>query len=569
MRRPWIPLVLLLAACGGGPEEPVAVPADAVAAWQGGGLGLSEIENAFADARTPACVAARRRGGGLEDLLPCYRQLAEGLALERLVLAEIDDLDSAIDGLENAGELRRHTFLELHQRRLRDEIEIEIDDGEIETRYENDRERYRRPGRLTLHNLFRRHRDPVKPQETEAFLAELKKRFLAGETWSELARAHSESETRLRGGLVGGVEEGKLPTRLERIAFALEPGGVSEPIPVSGGAVLLHVTNVVAGAELSLDEARRQIRRQLLSERIAAANETKIGGREPPAGSVVLAGDELLATLDAGDPERIVLEIAGDRLTAGELRVIARLGPEARAAELDDEGRERLEATVGQLRDRQLLYLALAESADAELQRHAAEHLRREGTSALVDALLQEEMGVIVDADPAALESYYEDNRPHYQSPLRFRLEVWDLPFGVDPPGQLRRMEELRERVAVGELELAAAAGELGGTVGDLGWREFDALGDEIPRKAREYLLQATAGGLAVPYQQDDALHLIEITERDEPRSLDYDQVAERVRADYLERFEQEIYRQVLGARLAAAGFVFDDDAVRRLLGGP
>ncbi len=566
-RRPWIPLALalLLTACGA-PGEAPPPPADAVATWDGGGLTLAEIETAFAEARTPACVAARRRGGGLDDLLPCYRELAEGLALERLVLAEVDDLDSAIDDLENAGELRRHAFLELHQRKLRDEIEI--GDGEIETRFQSDREQYRRPGRLTLHNIFRRHRDPDKPQETAAFLAALKERFLAGETWSELARAHSDSETRLRGGLVGGVEEGKLPARLERVAFALEPGGVSEAIPVAGGAVLLHVTNAAPGRELSLDEARGRIRRQLVAERIELANQERIAGREPPPGSVILDRDELVAALDAGDPERVVFDLAGERLTAGELKVIVRLGPDARAAELDAEGRERLEAAVHRLRDRQLLYLALAGSDDAELQGSAEEHFRTEGTSAVVDALLQQEMGAIVDADPEALESYYQDNRPHYQSPLRFHLEVWDLPFGAEPPRQLQRMEDLRQRIAGGEVDLAAAAADLGGTISDLGWREFDALGAEIPRKAREYLLQADAGGLAVPYQQDDAIHLIRIAERDEPRALGYDEVAQRVREDYLERFEQEIYRQVAEARLGNLGLTFDEEAVRRLLGG-
>ena len=59
------------------------------------------------------------------------------------------------------------------------------------------------------------------------------------------------------------------------------------------------------------------------------------------------------------------------------------------------------------------------------------------------------------------------------------------LPFDDDPPSQLRRMEVLRERLEAGELDLAAAAVELGGSVEDLGWRGFESLGEEIPGKAR------------------------------------------------------------------------------------
>ena len=562
MRRLCLPLILLLAACSGG-GEPTAPPADAVATWEGGSVALPEIESAFAETRTPACAAARRRGGGLDDLLPCYRELAEGLAVERLVLAEVDDLDAAIGRLENADELRRQAFLGSYTRRLLEELEV--DDAEIEAYFEEHREEYHRRGQLTLHNIFRRHRDPRKQGETMAFLSELRERFLAGETWSELARRYSQSETRLRGGLVGRVEEGQLPPRLDKIAFGLEPGGVSEPIAVAGGGVLLHVTDVVEGAEPGLDEMRGPIRRRLLSEKIERANEERIAGREPPAGSVVLAGDELVAALDAGDPERVVLEIAGDRLTAGELRELAVLGA---AAELDEAGRERLETIVRQRRTQQLLYLALAESGGGELAEEAEEHLRRRGRSAVVDRLLEDEMESLVDADPEALRSYFDDNRPHYQSPLSFRLRVLDLPFGADPPAQLRRTEELRERLAAGELDLSAAASELGATVHDLGWQDFDALGDEIPPKARQYLLQADAGGFSVPYQQDDAIHLIEILERREPGPLEYEEVAERVRQDYLERFEQELYRRLADARLGAAGFAFDEAAVRRLLTG-
>ena len=562
MRRLCLPLILLLAACSGG-GEPTAPPADAVATWEGGSVALPEIESAFAETRTPACAAARRRGGGLDDLLPCYRELAEGLAVERLVLAEVDDLDAAIGRLENADELRRQAFLGSYTRRLLEELEV--DDAEIEAYFEEHREEYHRRGQLTLHNIFRRHRDPRKQGETMAFLSELRERFLAGETWSELARRYSQSETRLRGGLVGRVEEGQLPPRLDKIAFGLEPGGVSEPIAVAGGGVLLHVTDVVEGAEPGLDEMRGPIRRRLLSEKIERANEERIAGREPPAGSVVLAGDELVAALDAGDPERVVLEIAGDRLTAGELRELAVLGA---AAELDEAGRERLETIVRQRRTQQLLYLALAESGGGELAEEAEEHLRRRGRSAVVDRLLEDEMESLVDADPEALRSYFDDNRPHYQSPLSFRLRVLDLPFGADPPAQLRRTEELRERLAAGELDLSAAASELGATVHDLGWQDFDALGGEIPPKARQYLLQADAGGFSVPYQQEDAIHMIEILERREPGPLEYEEVAQQVRQDYLERFEQELYRRLADARLGAAGFAFDEAAVRRLLTG-
>ncbi len=560
----WILLAALVAACAAPPSaEP---PADAIATWDGGALNLAEIESAFAIARVPACRKARR-GGGLEELVPCYRELAEGMALEALVLAEVGDVDRAASELGEGGgdyqQLRKHAFLDVYLRGLRDEIEI--DAAEVEAAYQADPGRFRRPGQLSLSNIFRRHEDPAHPAQTEAFLLGIKQRFEAGETFSALAREMSHSETRLRGGQVGRVSESDLPARLARVAFALDDGEVSDPVRVEGGAVLLHVQGIVDGAEPALEQARGLLRRELTANRIEQAISERVAGREPPAGSVVLELDELVEALDGDDSEAVVLEIEGDRLSAGELRRLAQIGPRSAAASLDDEGRDRLAELYFRQRERALLALELLESAAPELREEAEEHLREEAISRLVDSVLEDEMGRGLATDAEALRGYFDDNRHHYQSPLRFRLGKWSLPFDDDPPAQLRRMEALRERLAAGELELAAAE-ELGGKVEDLGWRDFDSLGKEIPGKARTYLMEVGDSGWSVPYQQDDALHLIRLEARDEPQPLEYEEAAEQVRQDYLQRFQGELYRRVAEERLAAAGFVFDEEAVRRLL---
>jgi len=123
----WLFLLTLLAACGGEPQVPTPPPADAVATWDGGALALAEVESAFAAARTRSCRRARLSGGAVEELLPCYLELAEGLALERLVLAEVEDVDAALAGLEDYDLLRRHAYLETWRRRLRDRIEIDVE----------------------------------------------------------------------------------------------------------------------------------------------------------------------------------------------------------------------------------------------------------------------------------------------------------------------------------------------------------------------------------------------------------------------------------------------------------
>ena len=555
----WLPLSLL--ACAGEVPEVVAPSADTVATWEGGILTLADIEGAFAEARTPACRKARR--GGIEELLTCYRELAEGLAVERLVLSEMDNVDEALTELENYERLRRHAYLETWLRDRRDAVVIE--DAELETHFKGDPGRYRRPGLVNLANIFRRHEDPARPEETVEFLRGLKERFAAGETFDALAREYSHSENRVRGGHVGQVTEDRLPERLRQVAFALGDGEVSDPVRVRDGAVLLHVRSVIAPVEPSVAVAEREIRRDLEALQVQRAISERVAGREPPADSVVLELDALVEALDSGDEERTVLDIAGDRLSVRELRRTAGL-PSGPAADFDAETRDRLAERYFRETERRLLALELVESTDSELRAAAEDHLLREAVSELAETRFQAEMEQYLDEDAELVQGYFEDNRHQYQSPLRFKLKLWTVPFGEDPPGQLRRLEAVQQRLAAGDLDLTAAAGELGGSVSDLGWKEFEALVEEIPNKARGYLMNVGDSGFTVPYQQDKALHLIEVVEREDPQPLDYAEAVDRVRRDYLARFQKQLYLRVAEERLAATDFAFSEQAARRLL---
>ena len=67
---------------------------EAIATYDGGEVLLSEVEDRFAVARGPACLDARRAegGGSLEELVPCYRELAEELVLERLLQPDANEV---------------------------------------------------------------------------------------------------------------------------------------------------------------------------------------------------------------------------------------------------------------------------------------------------------------------------------------------------------------------------------------------------------------------------------------------------------------------------------------------
>ncbi len=554
-------LAVVSLACASNDSSSPIDPARAgvVASWDSGSLGLEEIEQALSTSVLETCRKARRQGG-LENLIPCYRELSEALVLERLVLADVADLAEATRRVEGFGQLEREALLGLFLSQVRTEISIEP--AEIERHFEADPERFRQPRAVELSTLFRRHENPSQPEATLAYLEDLKRRFEAGASFSALSRSHSHSETRSRGGEVGSVSEFDLPPRLAQVAFSLEVGEVSDPVLVRNGAILLHVRGARAAVEPSLSSAELEIRRELLRERIRSIVSEHTKDLTPPAGSTVLTSGELSTAVEAGVPDRMVLEVEGDSLDLAALHRLAGIGNPGRA--LTEAQFGQLEAEYRHQIERRLLGLELVRSPPPDLSEAAFERVRRNAIDRLVDDRVQEALDLRLDE--TVLQEYYADNRLHYQSPLRLELRLWSLPFGDDPPAQLRQMEQFRADLIGHRRTLDEAVQRLGGVVRELGWRTIQELPSDIPPKARTYLAEAASTGYSVPYQQAEELHLFVIDARQDPLPLPYGEVKEEVRSDYLRRFHHQLYREMLDERLAARSFQFHETALHDLL---
>ena len=186
---------LLLGACEQ-TELPVtssSVPvklADGIAAsYTTGSIQIEQIEAEFASARTPACIKVKSSpgGGSVETLIPCYREVAEAIAIEEIVLTDIPDRGQALTELDdNFVEQRNSVLLTSWSRQLAEKIEVT--DTEIEQFFNEHIDELRTPRRFTLYNIFRRHRNPDKLEESTEFLLGLKSRIEAGETFGSIAR---------------------------------------------------------------------------------------------------------------------------------------------------------------------------------------------------------------------------------------------------------------------------------------------------------------------------------------------------------------------------------------------
>lgn len=104
--------------------------------------------------------------------------------------------------------------------------------------------------------------------KTEAEAGDLRKRILQGEDFAALARKASVDVTsKNKGGDLGVIRKGQTVPEFEKALLNLKVGEVSEPVATQFGYHLIKLTDRAPGPVLSFDEAKDQVREQILAEK--------------------------------------------------------------------------------------------------------------------------------------------------------------------------------------------------------------------------------------------------------------------------------------------------------------
>jgi len=547
-----------------------------VATWNGGQAQAEEVEQRLLEVpQRRGATAGMDAAARLDTFVERYRLASRALVVDSVLLDSMPDRNAALASLdltEHYASVRIKALLQAYLQERADAIEIT--DDQLEAYYLAHSARFITPAAVTLWNIYRRHEDPDDPAATSELLRSLRERFLAGETFAALAREYSQSETRLRDGLVGQYRAADLPPRLADIVFALDELEISQPIPIKDGAVLLHVSEKTEGSQRSLDQARTRLenllRRRALDDEVAA----RVRDLTPPDGSMVASIAELEEVLDGGDREQEVLVIGEFRATAGDFASFMAQATRPDALDPGDQSDEavsqRRAHALGRLVERALLYGELVRTDDsaltADLRGEVEDQVTETRDRMIADEEIRRRVEKLADEDEVQLRNFHADNLHHFQSQLRFRLRRISTPLNNDSIGQMAALELLRERLIDGELTLEAAAAEIGGEVADLGWKEPSAL----TSNERTYLLELGGVGFAIPYvHEEQEIRLLQVEAREDPRPLAFAQARERVLEEYLHRNRRALAEQVTEQILAEAGYRFHAAAVRRHLAPP
>jgi peptidyl-prolyl cis-trans isomerase SurA len=231
-----------------------------------------------------------------------YKEVLEDMVDQHLLLQEADKLDLSVteeqidqwlahtrqqQGLDEEQfremiqhygmsysayrEMIRKNLLKLRITQVRVGSQVSISDEEVEEAY---LERFGEAGESVKHievrHVLIQPEGPNQAQvEAARERAEEARRLLAdGESFDEVARAHSDGPSSDQGGFLGRFARGDLDPDFEDVAFELETGEISEVVRTQFGFHVIEVTDIDFRTDGNVEERKAQLRAQLQQEAV-------------------------------------------------------------------------------------------------------------------------------------------------------------------------------------------------------------------------------------------------------------------------------------------------------------
>lgn len=143
------------------------------------------------------------------------------------------------------------------------EVDSNVSKAELEARWQAaDAAEKMRPPRVRAAQIV------VASEQTAR---EVRKRLRDGETFEALAMERSVTPNASAGGYLGWFARKEMPEVIDETCFELEPGKVSDIVPSEYGYHIFKVYERTEGQPITLEEARADLERSIMDDRLRAA----------------------------------------------------------------------------------------------------------------------------------------------------------------------------------------------------------------------------------------------------------------------------------------------------------
>lgn len=119
---------------------------------------------------------------------------------------------------------------------------VDLSDDTLRAIYEREKETWRIPEQVHVAEiLIARGDDALSRGAAEIRAKDASEKLKAGAKFEDVVKEYSEGPTRSRGGDLGNVSKGDLASDIDRVAFSLPVGAVSDPIATKNGWHIVKV----------------------------------------------------------------------------------------------------------------------------------------------------------------------------------------------------------------------------------------------------------------------------------------------------------------------------------------
>lgn len=132
--------------------------------------------------------------------------------------------------------------------------------------YKKNQDNFMRPESIHLRHIIIKVSEGATPKEREEMKAraeEVARKAKAGEDFAQLAWDYSMDQYAVKGGDIGFIHKGRLTPEVEKAAFSLKPGEVSDVIQTKYGYHIIKVEEKIPSTKLTFDEAKGNLKKEL------------------------------------------------------------------------------------------------------------------------------------------------------------------------------------------------------------------------------------------------------------------------------------------------------------------
>lgn len=184
------------------------------------------------------------------------KELLDSMIFREIILekAKKEGLDKSKEVTDRLEDLRKRLIAETYLKQ-KVEQEAKVSDAEMKNFYEQNRERFKSGEQVRASHIL------VKTEkEAQDILEQIKK----GAGFEEMAKKYSKDSTAAKGGDLGWFPRKAMVPEFEKAAFSLKEGELSGIVKTSFGYHIIKVTGRRPAGERSFDEAKDQIKANLL-----------------------------------------------------------------------------------------------------------------------------------------------------------------------------------------------------------------------------------------------------------------------------------------------------------------